>query len=178
VGRLAFAKGQDMLLEAWPSVLKAVPNARLIFVGDGPTRQALVADHPIGADPSVIWAGHSEWPESYFAAADVMAVPSRAEGMALVPLEAMAYERSVVAFDAGGIRESIGDAGSVLACGDIVGLARALVNRLINPALARAEGLRGRQRVEEWFDARDSASRVAALVLQLADESTQKAAGR
>ena len=44
-------------------------------------RQALVADRRIGADPSVIWAGHSDSRASYVAAADVIAVPSRVEGL-------------------------------------------------------------------------------------------------
>ena len=41
VGRLCPQKGQDLLLDAWPSVLAVVPHAQLVLVGDGPDEPAL-----------------------------------------------------------------------------------------------------------------------------------------
>ena len=54
VGRLTRQKGQDILLDAWPEILRRVPDARLALVGDGPMREALVQR----AMPSVIFAGN------------------------------------------------------------------------------------------------------------------------
>jgi glycosyltransferase involved in cell wall biosynthesis len=168
VARVAPLKGQDMLLAAWPTVLAEVPDARLLLVGDGPLRYQLERDHLISKDPSVCWVGYSSNPADYMAAADVVVVPSRAEGMALVPLEAMASGRSVVAFDAGGVRQSIGDGGIVLPVGDIHGLSREIARRLVDSVLADEEGSRGRRWVELRFDQRRSTNAVADLVLELA----------
>jgi glycosyltransferase involved in cell wall biosynthesis len=167
VARLAPLKGQDMLLDGWSDVLEAVPEARLVLVGDGPTRARLQSDYPVSADPSVHWVGNSDCPVDYMAAADVVVVPSRAEGMALVPLEAMASGRPLVAFDAGGVRESIGDAGVVLPVGDVDGLSREIIRRLIDSDLAQDEGRRGRRMAELRFDQRLSATEVANVALEL-----------
>lgn len=163
VGRLAPLKGQDLLLDAWPTIAGAVPGARLALVGDGPLEAELHA-HAAAASDAVVWLGHQDAPHRFMAAADVVAVPSRAEGMALVPLEAMAVGRSVVAFDVGGIRESLGDVGAVIAPGDVPGLAEAIIARLGDRRLSADEGVRARARAEELFDRRRMAAQVADLV--------------
>jgi glycosyltransferase involved in cell wall biosynthesis len=162
IGRIAWLKGQDQLLAAWPLVLAAVPQARLVLVGDGPMRESW-RGHPGGREASVVWRGHSGTAADFYTAADVVVLPSRAEGMALVPLEAMACARSVVAFDVGGVRQSIGDAGAVVDAGDIAALATALGTRLADPALSRAEGERGRDRAVSLFDHRRMGDQIAAV---------------
>jgi glycosyltransferase involved in cell wall biosynthesis len=166
VGRLAPLKGQDLLLDAWPAVLAEVPEARLVLVGDGPMAARLRA-HPAAALESVRFHGHSTAVSDCYTAANVVVMPSRAEGMALVPLEAMACGRSVVAFDVGGARESIGDGGAVVSPGDVAALARAVAARLAEPALAARESQRGRQRAEDLFDSARMCDQVAMLVEKL-----------
>ena len=148
VGRLTRQKGQDLLLRAWPQVRTAVPDAQLLLVGDGPDRPVLVDQLPAGTR----LVGATDVPEDYYAAADVVAVPSRWEGMALVPLESMACERSVVGFDVAGLAESVGDAGAVVPKGDPQALVRELVLRLGDRGLAHREGQRGRARAVTLFD--------------------------
>jgi glycosyltransferase involved in cell wall biosynthesis len=170
VGRHAEQKGQDLLLTAWPAVLAAVPDARLVLVGDGPMERRWRAEYP--AHPSVTWAGPTDAPARWYAAADVVVLPSRSEGMALVPLEAMACARPVVAFEVGGVRQSLGEGtGAVVAPGDLAGLAAALVARLADPTAADLEGVRGRDRAVRGFDRRAGTARVAALVQGLAARS-------
>lgn len=169
VGRLAAQKGQDQLLSAWPAVLAEVPAARLVLVGDGPLADRWRATHPVAALASVRWWGHSDAVAEHYAAADVVVLPSRAEGMALVPLEAMACARPVVAFDVGGVRQSVGGAGAVVPAGDGAALARAIAARLADPALAAREGLLGRRRVEDLFGSDRVHERIATLVEKLAD---------
>ncbi|MCO1658245.1 glycosyltransferase [Pseudonocardia humida] len=172
VGRLAEQKGQDLLLRAWPTVLAQVPDARLELVGSGPAEHGWRAGEAMAAHPSVHWAGGTDRPGRWYAAADVVALPSRAEGLALVPLEAMASARPVVAFDVGGVRQSLGEgadaAGAVVTPGDVESLAKELAARLIDPATAQAEGRRGRARAVERFDRRATTGRVADLVTELA----------
>ncbi|MBB5957080.1 glycosyltransferase involved in cell wall biosynthesis [Saccharothrix tamanrassetensis] len=164
VGRLAPLKGQDQLLEAWPTVLAAVPEARLVLVGDGPMRDRWRA---AGDHESVRWWGHDTAVADFYTAADVVVLPSRAEGMALVPLEAMASGRTVVAFDVGGVRQSVGDAGAVVEAGNVPALAAAIAARLADPVLAADEGLTGRRRAEVLFDSGRVADQIATLVDKL-----------
>jgi glycosyltransferase involved in cell wall biosynthesis len=166
VGRLAPLKGQDQLLDAWPAVLAQVPDARLVLVGDGPMAGRW-RTHPAGALESVHWHGHSAAVVDWYTAANVVVLPSRAEGMALVPIEAMACGRAVVAFDVGGVRESVGDAGAVVPSGDVAALASAMVARLADPALAVQESWRGRGRAERLFDSARMCDQVAVLVEKL-----------
>jgi glycosyltransferase involved in cell wall biosynthesis len=150
VGRLARQKGQDLLLEAWPRVLATVPDARLALVGDGPERDRL-ADL-VRRTPSSTLHGATGGPEDWYAAADVVVMPSRWEGMALVPLEAMACERSVVGFGVAGLAESIGDAGVVVGAGDLTGLALEVSRRLADRDQAAREGRLGRARAVSLYD--------------------------
>ncbi|HWO68408.1 MAG TPA: glycosyltransferase family 4 protein [Umezawaea sp.] len=168
VGRLATLKGQDQLLSAWPEVLARVPDARLVLVGDGPEGHGWRSTHPTADHGSVRWWGHSDDPAPFYTAADVVVLPSRAEGMALVPLEAMASGRPVVAFDVGGVRQSVGDAGAIVPAGDVGALADAVARRLTDPGLAATEGRRGRQRAEFLFDRSRMADQIATLVDKLA----------
>jgi len=165
VGRLAPQKGQDLLLAAWPAVRAEVPDARLVLVGDGPMRTVWATE-----DDSVLWWGHSDEVADFYAAADAVVLPSRAEGMALVPLEAMACGRSVVAFDVDGVRQSIGAAGAVVARGDISALAQALAARLADRTVADHEGRTGRLRAETLFDRGRTADQLARLVEKLVAE--------
>ena len=89
-----------------------------MLVGDGPERAALEA---LDA-PNVRFVGAQD-PTDFYAAADVVALPSRWEGGPLVPLEAMAMGRPVVAFDVQGVATALGDTGTVVAPGDVRGLA-------------------------------------------------------
>ncbi|MFD0200648.1 MULTISPECIES: glycosyltransferase [Saccharothrix] len=164
VGRLVPYKGQDQLLAAWPAVRAQVPDARLVLVGDGPMAERWRASCD---DESVRWWGHDDAVADFYAAADVVVLPSREEGMALVPLEAMACGRSVVAFDVSGVRQSVGEAGAVLPAGDVAGLAEAVAVRLADPSAADLEGAHGRRRVELLFDRRQVADQVATLVDKL-----------
>ncbi len=78
VGRLCRQKGQDLLLHAWPDVVRAVPDAHLVLVGDGPLGPRLRAAVP----PQTHFAGHSADTAVWYAAADlaVHAVPLGGHG--------------------------------------------------------------------------------------------------
>lgn len=164
VGRLSRQKGQDVLLEAWPAIVEGVPEAQLVLVGDGPDEQLLrgSAGHRVrlvGKRPDV-----ADW----LAAADVVAFPSRWEGMSIGMLEAMARGRSVVASDVGGAQEALGrEAGAVVPPGDAAALANAIGARLRDPARAAAEGRAARERAERSHDLRTTTAALAELYKEL-----------
>lgn len=159
VGRLCRQKGQDVLLAAWPRARAAVPEARLVLVGDGPDRLALTAAAPAG----VLFAGPSADPRAWYAAADVVVLPSRWEGLSLVQLEAMASARCVLATDVGGVREALPEIATVVPAGDPAALGDALAQRLARPALAAAEAAAAREQARTRYDVR----RVAAQMREL-----------
>jgi glycosyltransferase involved in cell wall biosynthesis len=104
----------------------------------------------------------------WLTAADVVAAPSRWEGMSLVVLEAMAVGRSVVASDAPGMWELLGtDAGAVVPQGDLHGLATALVDRLLDRNRVSAEERAARDRVQQLHAWEVMAERIRELYGEL-----------
>ena len=172
LGRLARQKGQDRLVALWPRVRELVPDAQLVLVGDGPDVEALRA----AAGPGVVLAGPTSTPQDWYAASDVVVMPSRWEGMALVPLEAMACGRTVVGFDVTGLREAIGDAGAVVPQDDAVALAEQVARRLSDPQLAAGEGLRGRERAVGMYDRTVTVSATAQAITELVSSLSRRAA--
>ncbi|MFF9085539.1 glycosyltransferase [Streptomyces sp. NPDC014991] len=166
VGRLCRQKGQDVLLRAWEDVLHALPRARLVLVGDGPDREALRRQ----AHPGVHFAGAVTDVVPWYRAADLVVLPSRWEGMALAPLEALGCGRPVVLTDVDGARESLPPALAarcLVPPEDPVALAGAVTGLLSDPPLRAALGAQGRRHVLSTHDVRHTAGRVAALYREL-----------
>lgn len=169
VARLCRQKGQDVLVRAWPAVLRAVPGARLVLVGDGPDEAVLRAAAPASvtfAGPTVDTADTAAW----YRAADLVVLPSRWEGMALVPLEAMACGRPVLVTDVDGARESLppGQARHCLVPPDDPGaLARATVALLRNAPLRAALAQAARPYVVAHHDVRHATAAFADLYHRL-----------
>lgn len=150
VGRLCRQKGQDVLLRAWPDVLARVPQARLALVGDGPDRELL--HRQAAALDRVVLAGAVPDPRLWYAAADLVVLPSRWEGMALAPLEAMACARPVLLTDVAGARECLDETDVTIAVGDAMELGSALVRLLGDPDRCRDLGRRARSRIAQRND--------------------------
>ncbi|GGO56212.1 glycosyl transferase family 1 [Streptomyces daqingensis] len=162
VGRLCPQKGQKSLLKAWVDVTEQVPGAWLVLVGDGPDRAALEARAP----RQVLFAGASKAVDRWYAAADVTVLPSRWEGMALTPLEAMACGRPVVVTDVGGARECLppGQEDPCLVPPDDPEALAASVTRILRDDALRAHlGEAARKHVTAEFDVRRTASSVLDL---------------
>lgn len=164
--RLVAAKGHDDLISALPAVLAREPRLAVLFAGAGPLAGTL-ADRlrREGLDGCVRLLGHSERMPDLLAAADFVILPSRVEGLPSVLLEAFAAGRAVVATDAGGVREALTDGaeGRLVAVGDTVALADAVVELAADPRLREAMAQRGRERVERDFRLDSSTRRLEAL---------------
>ena len=178
--RLFRGKGQDLAIRALPLVRKALPDVKLMIVGQDdrlatPTsfgaelrelaRELAVADH-------VLFAGQRSDMPSVMAAADVFALPSDEEPFGLVFAEAMAMRKPVVALDNGGTPEVVehGRTGLLSAPGDIVSVAANLLTLLRDPALRARMGDAGRSVVEQRFTAprmADDVARVYGTLLSL-----------
>ncbi|MYQ35675.1 glycosyltransferase [Streptomyces sp. SID4956] len=166
VGRLCRQKGQDVLLRAWDAVRRRVPGARLVLVGDGPDEGRLRA----GAPRSVVFAGAAADAAPWYQAADLVVLPSRWEGMALAPLEAMACARPVVVTDVDGARESLPPALAgrcLVPPEDPRALARTVTALLLDPTLRASLGDRARRHVLSLHDVRHTARAVAGVYRDL-----------
>ena len=141
VGRLVPVKGFDVLLRALPAVLAAVPDTQVVVVGEGPERSALTAlAERLGVAGRMRLDGPSAEVTATLAAADVLAAPSRNEGMGRALVEAMALGVPVVGAAVGGIPCVVGDgeAGRLVPPDDPAALAAALIE------LGRDVGLRAK----------------------------------
>ncbi|MFD3695694.1 glycosyltransferase family 4 protein [Streptomyces sp. NPDC058646] len=166
VGRLCQQKGQDILLRAWPEAVGTVPRARLALVGDGPDSERLRRTAP----PGVLFAGAASDIRPWLRAADLVVLPSRWEGMALAPLEAMACGRPVLVSDVSGARESLPPGQGRLCLvppEDPTALAKALGRLLAEPRLLAELGEQARQHARTDFDVRRTTDAVTGLYHEL-----------
>jgi YD repeat-containing protein len=161
VGRLCRQKGQDVLLDAWPAIAAAVPNASLALVGDGPDAASLHAR----SSPHVRVVGATTDVQRWYAAADVVVQPSRWEvGAPLTVLEAMATGRSVVLSDVPGAHEVLQPGmGALCPVEDPKSLAEAVVTRLADPGLTATEGAAGTRQMASLFSLARTNQRVGEL---------------
>ncbi|HEY0900720.1 MAG TPA: glycosyltransferase [Micavibrio sp.] len=92
VGRLSAEKGFDVLIKAHRQALDHVPDLKLVLVGDGPERAALVAlAQQCGSASQVVFAGAQKDMTPYFTHARAFILPSQFEGVPNALLEAMAH---------------------------------------------------------------------------------------
>lgn len=147
LNRLAPQKRVDLAIRAWARVAVVLPDARLDIYGDGPLRdelQGLIDD--LGLSASVTLHGATDDRDAIFDRAALFVTSTAFEGQGLSIAEALARCLPVVATDVRyGPREAIGDAGVLVAPGDVDGLAAAIIELLRDDAHRAALSLRARR---------------------------------
>ncbi len=139
VARLEPEKGHQTLIDAWPHVLREVPDAYLLVVGEGTQRDTLEQQAACNrVAHRVVFTGRRDDVPAVTAALDVAVLPSHREAQGLSILEAMALSRPVVASDVGGIPEMIEDGvtGLLVPHDQPEALAAAIVRLLTDHTLA------------------------------------------
>jgi phosphatidyl-myo-inositol dimannoside synthase len=149
-------KGMDTLIQAMPRLLLRWPDVQLVMVGAGDDREWLVnlaRDSGVQRHVHFLSGLTDAELSACYAAAELFALPSRAEGFGIVYLEAMARGKPVIGGAHGGAPEVIQDGvtGYLVQHGDTVQLATSIDALLSNPELAREMGARGRERVQNEF---------------------------
>ena len=163
VGRLVHRKGQDRLVEAMSRIVKELPNALLVFVGEGPHRKVLdrlVKKHELQEHVRFIGRIHYADLPRYIALGDVFAMPSRSrllglevEGLGIVYLEASACGLPVVGGSSGGAPDAVknGITGFVVDGNNVEEIAERTTQLLLDHQLRKAMGQAGREwAVAEW----------------------------
>ena len=166
VARLEPEKGHPTLLEAWPGVLRAVPDAYLLIVGEGSRRDALEAEaRQLRVAHRVVFTGRRDDVPAVTAALDVAVLPSYREAQGLTILEAMALSRPVVASDVGGIPEMVVDGvtGLLVPPHDAEALTAAIVRLLTDHPFADMLGRAGHDLVHDRFCIEQMVSAVESI---------------
>ena len=168
VGRLTPAKGQHLLIDAVNRLACQERNVRLHLVGSGPDEAALRqhAQH-IACPERILFSGavNQDSIRDYYTAADVFCLPSFAEGVPVVLMEAMAMEIPCISSCITGIPELIRDGvdGLLVAPSDLNGLVAALARLMDNTSLCARLGRAARARVLAEYDLRQNVGRLAAV---------------
>jgi glycosyltransferase involved in cell wall biosynthesis len=171
VARLAQVKGQAVLLDALTELAASAVLVGRDLEQDGAYAQRLREEaERLGVADRVVFAGPREDVPALMAGAEIVCLPSTAEGLPLVLLEAMAQGRPVVATAVGGTPELVldGETGLLVPPGDAGALRDALAALLADPERARRLGEAGRERVRSAFSAAEAGRRVVGLYEQAA----------
>jgi len=156
VAALTQEKGHKYLIDAAALVVREVPDARFVILGEGDVRPALERQiKELHLDKHVVLPGFRADVLSFIRSFDVFVMSSLFEGLGTSLLDAMALSRATVASDTGGIPEVVshGETGLLVPPRDTRELAAAIVT-LLNDAERRARmGRAGLERVQRLFSA-------------------------
>jgi glycosyltransferase involved in cell wall biosynthesis len=170
-------KGIDVLLNAIPEILKHVPNARFLIVGEGEMREAWprLADE-LGISAHVQWAGYRSDVYTFLAGCDLFVLPTFTDALPTVLMEAMAARLPIVASRVGGIPEIVdgGVTGLLVPPHDPAALAAAITPLLLDRERHEAMAAAAQREVVQRFSTEAWIARLDTIY----DEALQHAKER
>ena len=175
LGGLVEIKGMKELAAAAEPLLHKHDRFQLVCVGDGPSRDRLVAlASRVGREGAVVLPGRvapDEVPH-FLQAADFLVLPSYSEGMPQAVLEAMDCGLAVVATRVGGVPEAVldGQTGLLVEAKNVEQLRDAMERMITDEAFRLTAGQKGLTRAREVFDSKRNASIFADALWPLAGE--------
>ena len=177
VGRLAAAKGLPILLESLAKLKTSYPQLILTIVGDGSDRSTLEQmSQELGLEKNVKFVGYQSQAavREYMQQTDIFVLPSFAEGLPVVLMEALAAGVPVVATQIAGISELVesGINGYLVPPGDVTAIGDRIETLLLDEQLREKLGIAGRKKVETDFNVNLEGER---LYYVIADALREKA---
>jgi glycosyltransferase involved in cell wall biosynthesis len=178
VGELRAPKAVDVLLAAIRLLADRGRKITATMVGDGPDRAALEAQaRTLGLGKTVSFVG-AKPARSAFGLGRVLVIPSRAESLPYIVLEALAAGVPLITTNVGGIPEIYGpDAGMLLRPGDTEALARAIDEALAGPRTQRTALASLRERLQARLHAGFTVDAMTDAVLAAYGEALAQRAG-
>ena len=174
IGALVPHKGQRHLIDAATMVVREVPDARFLILGEGELKAALEKQIAEAAlNKHVLLAGFRPDVLSILKGFDLFVMPSVTEGLGTSLLDAMACARPIVASRVGGIPEVVrhGETGLLVPPKDSRDLAAAIIRLLLDPALRTRFAEAGLARVREKFSVERMVNETLAVYARLAGSS-------
>ena len=166
VGRLSAEK--DPL--AFARAARELTQATFVLAGDGPLRAEV--EHEVAASPHVRLLGFVDPVTTVYAAADVLCLPSRWEGLPYALLEGLSHGLPAVASQIDGTRDLIDDGqvgGVTFPPGDVAALTAALARLLSDAELRASLGASGRARIDAEFSEAAAGARLRRIYASLLD---------
>jgi glycosyltransferase involved in cell wall biosynthesis len=161
-------KGYEVMLDALPAVLAAVPAVHYLIIGGGESEygtrlNAMTVER--GISERVHFAGFQKSIAPYLSALDLYVHPSLKEAFGLAVVEAMVMAKAVVATTTGGLPEVVaeGETGLLVAPGDAESLAQAVISLLEDNHRRVRMGLAGKVRAQEKFNLDASVAHIEQL---------------
>ena len=157
IGRLAKDKGIGVLAEAWPEVVKQVPQMRLILAGEEDTTDPVAPEvmARLRKEPTVLWLGSVAQEEipSLYTATDICVLPTFREGLSQVALEAGAMGVPIVSSNVSGLVDSVvnGVTGILVEPRNPTALAGAICQLAGSSAMRAEMGRAGVEHVQSHF---------------------------
>jgi glycosyltransferase involved in cell wall biosynthesis len=171
VGRLDRQKGIDTTIDAFGRLVKRMPDAILLIAGR-PGNASAEVQAKVRSYPSIRLLGHRTDIPDLMCAADVLAFPSRWEGLGGTLVEAMALRLAIVASDIPPLVETIGDVGwPLVRPDDGQALAEGLASLLRPNAVNDVRKNAGESRFREFFTAEAAADKMAGLYRDVLGET-------
>ena len=169
VGRLEKIKGQKILIEAFPNIIKDFSDTMLVIVGEdwGELKYLKEIVEDLNLKDNVIFTGsvpYEKMPEVY-SAADVFVLPSFHEGLPGTLLEAMACGLPIVTTDVGGMPEVLGNAGSIVKPEEVHLLAQAIKTPFLNSKIKEQKTKLAKEKIKNY-----SWENISKRILQLYEE--------
>jgi colanic acid/amylovoran biosynthesis glycosyltransferase len=171
VGRLCPAKGQHILIESCAALGRKGVDFKLVLVGDGPDRKSLEKlVIKLGIEQFVTFTGALGQKEvqDRYREADIFVLPSFAEGVPVVLMEAMAMGLPVISTRITGIPELIDNEvnGLLATPGDAAELSRLLTRLIDKPKFGKKLGIAGRKKIIAEYDQCENNKKLANLFRQ------------
>ncbi|MCK4248622.1 MAG: glycosyltransferase family 4 protein [Candidatus Omnitrophica bacterium] len=173
IARFSPVKGQKYLIKAFEHILKKIPQAYLVMVGDGPDKQMLInLVKELKINKRVLFVPATRDTAGLLAAMDLFVMPSVQEGLGLSIMEAMSAGLPVVASNVGGIYTIVkeGQTGFLVHPEDDKSLAAAVIKVLESPLLCKEIGEQGRKLMETDFSIDTMAQAVEEVYKELIRE--------
>jgi glycosyltransferase involved in cell wall biosynthesis len=178
IGRLSEFKNQLHTIEAAAGMIRKYPQIHVLLVGHfpEPDYKSLLEERAtqMGISNHVHMVGFQQDVTGYLRGSDLLLHTPVKESQGRVILEAMAAKIPVVAYDVGGIGESVlhGRTGFLVPFGDISGLVNSIETLIKNPEIKCSMGERGHRRVSEAFTGESTAGQVKAVIESVLDQAS------
>jgi glycosyltransferase involved in cell wall biosynthesis len=170
VAALTQEKGHRYLIDAAALVVRDVPDARFVILGEGELRPALERQiRELHLDKHVVLPGFRADILSFVKSFDLFVMSSLFEGLGTSLLDAMAFSKATVASDTGGIPEVVshGETGLIVPPRDAPALASAITKLLRDPERRDRMGRAGLERVTKLFSAEGMVERTLGVYQNL-----------
>tara|TARA_B110000495_G_C22935582_1_gene547120 strand:- start:29 stop:1204 length:1176 start_codon:yes stop_codon:yes gene_type:complete len=156
VGRLIFYKNIDVLIDAFSLIVKQIPAAQLIIVGDGPMKNALNEKiHKLGLNKNIHLKGNvtDEQKFKLIQESNVLLNPSLIEGFGIVVLEGFASQKPVLVSDSKPLSDLVDDSvdGFIIKHDDVDAWAQKILTIFNDGSLGRKMGSLGRDKVSKKY---------------------------